>query len=399
MNVWIRALIPCALVVLHNAQRMAPVPLFDELRLRLATDYVGVGNLFSAYLLAYGLFNVPAGILADKVNNKRLILAGVTLSLVASLGFALARSYFIAGCSRLVLGISGSFLYIPAVRYVVTSFPEERRGSAIGFVEVGSGLGMILSLSLLPILARYFNLTIAYLVLPVVALFVLFGASFGLTSQPPQATTSFKTRVLTLGLTTGVWYLLGYFFLLMLAHYCVFGWLPTFLRTTLGYSAVKAGLASTVVTAALILGSPLAGTLSDRLGARMPVLIMGSIMSILSLLLFLVNLGPAWIIAASLLSGTSMAFTIPVVMILAGEKFGAAGAGLAVSAAAMTGQIASALSGVVFGYTLQTSHTFTAVWGLALLIAAGSVPFLLKAGKTMTIQVNKKGLERVPAGS
>ena len=53
MRKWLSVAVLGSLLVLHNAQRLAPVPLFDELRLRLGTDYVGVGNLFGAYLLAY----------------------------------------------------------------------------------------------------------------------------------------------------------------------------------------------------------------------------------------------------------------------------------------------------------------------------------------------------------
>jgi hypothetical protein len=34
---------------------------------------------------------------------------------------------------------------------------------------------------------------------------------------------------------------------------------------------------------------------------------------------------------------------------------------------------------MLFGYVFQARNTFTAVWGLALMIAAGSIPFLLRA--------------------
>lgn len=40
MQTWIATAILFSLVALHNAQRMAPVTLFDELRLRLATSSV-----------------------------------------------------------------------------------------------------------------------------------------------------------------------------------------------------------------------------------------------------------------------------------------------------------------------------------------------------------------------
>ncbi len=379
VNVWVKATIPMALLVLHNAQRLAPVPLFEELRVHLATDYVGVGNLFGAYLLPYALSNIPAGMLADKVNTKRLVTMGVVLGLLASVVFASTGSYPIALFSRIALGVAGALIYVPTVRYVVTSFPREKRGSMMGFVEVGAGIGMIFSLTLLPLLAKEFGLFKAFLVLPVLAALVLGGVLWGLPSERTAGTPSARAGILVLAGNRCFWYLATYFFLGMLAHYSVMGWLPTFLRIDFGYSSVRAGLAATFVTIALIVGSPLAGMLSDRLGARAPVLLCGSVMSVVGFALLLVGRQPGMVIAAALISGTSMAFTIPVLIMFVGETFGATGAGLAVSVAVMAGQIASSLSGMLFGYVFQARNTFTAVWGLALMIAAGSIPFLLRA--------------------
>lgn len=383
VTVWAGAIIPAVLLVLHNAQRLAPVPLFDELRLSLGTDYVGVGNLFGAFLFSYAFFNLAAGILADKFNNKHLMVLGVSLSFLASGLFALARSYPVAFFSRLVLGIASSFIYVPAVRYVVTSFPEERRGAVMGLVEVGAGIGMVFSLTLLPLFAKEFGLLAAFLILPGLSVFVLPLVIFGLPSQRPRASGSMRTRFLTLGMNRCFWYLLTFLFLIMLSHYCVFGWFPTFLRNNFGYSAIKAGLASTLVTIALIVGSPIAGVLSDRFRSRTSVLLSGGIMTVIALVLFLLRTNAALVLGAAVLAGMGMAFTIPVSMVLVGEVFGATGAGLAVSTAAMTGQIASSLSGMMFGYVLQTWNTFTAVWGLALVFSVGSVPFLLMARRMM----------------
>ena len=386
MNWWAKALIPGALLVLHNAQRMAPVSLFDELRLRFATDYVGVGNLFGAYLLTYAVSNIPAGILADRMSNKHLITIGAALSLLASLAFAIAKDYPIAIASRLALGVSGALMYVPAVRYVVISFPKERRASAMGVVEVGAGVGMFLSLTLLPLLAREFDLLRAFLMLPVFAALILGAVLLGLSREEPQGRASFRARLITLGGSRSLWYLLIYFFLGMLAHYSVLGWLPTFLRTNFSYSAVQAGLISTLVTLSLIVGSPLAGILSDRLGTRTLVLLCGSGMSVISFILFLAGQDPKVVIGAALLAGISMAFTIPLLMILVGEMSEPASAGLAVSVAATTGQISSSFSGFLFGYALQTSESFAVVWGLALIIAAGGIPFLFSAMKQIRLR-------------
>ena len=44
------------MLVVHNAQRLSVVPVFDALRGRYGIDYAGVGTLFAAYVLGYAIF-------------------------------------------------------------------------------------------------------------------------------------------------------------------------------------------------------------------------------------------------------------------------------------------------------------------------------------------------------
>lgn len=377
MQTWITTAILFSLVALHNAQRMAPVTLFDELRLRLATDYIGVGNLFGAYLLTYALFNIPAGILADRIDNKHLMATGAALGLLGASLFAVAKVYPVAISARLGLGVAGALLYVPAVRHIVTSFPKQKRGSVMGLVEAGAGTGMVVSLTVLPFLAERFDVELTFLMLSVLAAFVLGSVLLGLPSSRWQSNTVAPAGIVSLVRNGRFWHLIVYHFLGMLATYAAIGWLPTFIRVEFAYSAFHAGLVSTLMTIGLAVLSPVAGVISDRLGARTPVLLFGSVLSVLCFTLFLFSRDPKVVMAGALLAGVSMAFTIPVLLILVGETFGQAGAGLVVSMAGTAGQISSSISGFVFGYALQASGTFTAVWGLALILSAGRIPFLL----------------------
>ena len=72
-----------------------------------------------------------------------------------------------------------------------------------------------------------------------------------------------------------------------------------------------------------------------------------------------------------------MALTIPLSQVLVGETFSGIGSGLAVSATNTSGRIAASIPGIVGGYVLQITGSFTGVWGLALLFGAGRIPFLL----------------------
>ena len=178
-----------------------------------------------------------------------------------------------------------------------------------------------------------------------------------------------------------LWNLLAFHFLGMLSIYAAMAWLPTFLRTDFSYSAVRAGVVSTLLTIGLSVCSPFAGVISDRLRRRTPVLLAGSVMAGAGFAVFILSGDAHVVLAAALLLGVSMAFTIPVLMIMVGETFGQVNLGFSLSVAGMVGQISSSLSGLVFGYALQASSSFTVVWGLALVCTVARIPFLLGVGE------------------
>ncbi len=385
MNRWVMTLVLCFVVVLHNAQRLAPVPLITELCQRLSVDYMGAGNLFSAFLFGTALANMPVGILADRYASKWLITTGAVLGIILSAVFALTQTYWIALAVRFGLGAASSLLFVPTLRFVVSAFPKEIRGSTMGFIQVGTGVGMVFSLTMLPAITGWFDLTRAFLSLPIVAACVLVGVVLGLPPTRPESKPMIWKQIGTLARCGPFWHMSAFHFLTMLTVYAVMGWLPTFLRIDFGYSATQAGINSSLVNVMMALSSPLAGYVSDRTGSRTPIMVFGSLLSVGCFAVLMVSGSKVFILITALLMGLSMALTIPLAQVLVGEAFSGIGSGLAVSATNTAGRIAASLPGAVGGYILQTTGTFTAVWGLALIFGAARIPFLLAVGERRRI--------------
>ena len=72
---WAVLLVLCGLLALHNAMRIGPITFIEELRGRYGADYAAVGNVVGAYTLAYGVAQLLAGLLTDRVGSRRLMLA------------------------------------------------------------------------------------------------------------------------------------------------------------------------------------------------------------------------------------------------------------------------------------------------------------------------------------
>jgi MFS family permease len=135
----------------------------------------------------------------------------------------------------------------------------------------------------------------------------------------------------------------------------------------------RAGAVASVVNLGLITASPLAGRLSDRLGARVGVILagFGTLAGAFALLLLVHD--PTGVALSAVLAGVGLALTLPIITALTTEVFGIQRSGIAVSLNLAVGQVASTISGVLFGYLLDTTGRFALLWAVAFVIVIGGV--------------------------
>jgi predicted MFS family arabinose efflux permease len=359
-------LVLCSVLALHNAMRIGPVTLIEELRGRYGVDYAGVGNVVGAYTLAYGFAQLAAGLLTDRVGSRRLMLVGLGLGAVGSATFAVTETYPVAVLARLLMGVAGGCLYTPTIAYTFAAFPDALRGRAMGFAEAGVGAGQIVSLLGLPALFAASGLTSAFLALPVAALALGVTVVLGLPDIPPTRRADHGS-IRTLCRERDFWLLLvGFAFVGMLAQVAVLSWMPTYLRQVHGFGVVSAGISTGIVVTGLTVFSPFFGILSDRLTARRPVMLVGCLLALAGFLVLLITRQPWVAIGAALLVSASMAATIPMQVVFASERFRAVGAGTAIGLVNTGGQIAASLGGPLYGAFLDRGLGFSTVWGVAL---------------------------------
>jgi predicted MFS family arabinose efflux permease len=362
---WGRLLVLCGVLALHNAMRIGPVTVIEELRGRYGVDYAGAGNVVGAYTLAYGVAQLAAGLLADRLGSRRLMLVGLGLGAAGSATFAVTEAYAMALVARLLMGVAGGCLYTPTIAYTFASFPHALRGRAMGVAEAGVGAGQVLALLGLPTLFQAIGLTPAFLTIPAAAVGLALAVALGLPSIPP-APQAARGSLRGLVRERDFWILaVGFAFVGMLAQIAVLAWMPTYLRQVHAFGVVGAGLSTGIVVTGLMLFSPVFGILSDRLTARRPVMLVGCLLALAGFVILLVT-GHPWVaVAAALLVSASMAATIPMQVVFASERFQGVGAGTAIGLVNTGGQIAAALGGPLYGALLDRGLGFGAVWGLA----------------------------------
>lgn len=367
-----------AMLVVHNAQRMAVVSLFDALRGRFATDYAGVGALFAAYVVGYALFQTVVGLVGDRFDAKRLLLSGLLLSAVFSALFARTRTYELALVTRFLLGASGALLYTPAMKLGITLFSRHERGRVLGMVQAGAGLGIVGALTLVPFAVEQIGTAGGFLTLPAFTLAVLLPAARVLPGAAQTSAPIAAAGGATLGRRADFWQLVLVNFAGMLASYGLLTWLPTYLTRTFGYSAVEAGSLASVSNVTLLVVAPLVGVLADLPRGRTGVLLGGSALACGCYLALVATGTVTMTVIVAILMGASLAATTAPMMLFAGERFGPQETARVVALLSTAAQLGAALAGVVFGAILARWDRFGPIWIACALLAGLRLALLLR---------------------
>src|ERR1700761_4309963 len=105
-----------------------------------------LGWIFSAFLIGYAVFQLPAGWLATRFGPRRVLTLGVlwwgvTTALTALIPSGVAHAVLLLITVRLALGAGEAVIYPAANQFVARWVPMKERGLINGFIFAGVGAG------------------------------------------------------------------------------------------------------------------------------------------------------------------------------------------------------------------------------------------------------------------
>ncbi len=144
LRLWFR-LVPAyaAGYFLSYGLRSVNAVIAPELMQELGITAAGLGLLTSAYFLAFGLFQLPLGLLLDRFGPRRVEAA---LLLVAAGGcalFAVGTSLSALAVARALIGLGVSACLMASFKAFSQWFPAERQPSLTATIMVAGGLGAL----------------------------------------------------------------------------------------------------------------------------------------------------------------------------------------------------------------------------------------------------------------
>ncbi|HSS34451.1 MAG TPA: MFS transporter [Solirubrobacterales bacterium] len=121
-----------AMIFFDVAFFAAIAPLLPDYVDDLGLSKAQAGILSASYAAGTLVASLPAGFVASRVGPRRTVIAGLLLLGVASLAFGLVDQILLLDLTRFIQGVAGALIWSGAMTWLITTAPDENRGSVIG---------------------------------------------------------------------------------------------------------------------------------------------------------------------------------------------------------------------------------------------------------------------------
>ena len=242
----------------------------------MGLSYSQAGFLVTIRVAANLLVNIPAGMLVDIIGKKGLLMA---LALVAT-----GVPYFLVGISHNFFWVAlfmafvgvGNYLWHPAAISTLSEKYPDKRGFAIAIHAIGPNIGESVAPLLVGVLLLYLswrNVLFLNLIPGIVIAFILWKFLFGKLNSRTQSKKGLSAKEYLAGMkkmaqNPSILALVLVAGMRSMTQQGLHTFLPIYLTNDLGLSSAVAGLYLSVTQTAGMIGTPIAGSISDQNGRK-----------------------------------------------------------------------------------------------------------------------------------
>jgi MFS family permease len=340
--------------------RSAPAVMMPQLSEAFGLSALGVASMVGLFYYGYSPFSLVAGIAMDQLGPRKVIPIGAALVGIGALLFGSGNNEA-ESIGRFVQGAGGVFALVGAAYIATTNFPASRAATLIGATQMfgmaGGSAGQVL---VAPTIAAGVSWSTFWIAMGVVGL-VISGVLFFMLPEPEKKerradwlksaggamkTVFLNPQSILCGMIAGLLFIPTTIFDMV--------WGVRYLQEARGFEYGSAVMRSSMVPLGWIIGCPLLGFISDRIGRRKPVIAAGAtvLLACLAWILFgRADLFPPYLLGllAGIASGAAM---LPYTVIK--EANPPSMSGTATGVVNFLNFTFSALLGPVFGWLLVT---------------------------------------------
>jgi sugar phosphate permease len=316
--------------LLVNFHRTATGVLADTLASTFDATAAELGLLHASFFYIYAGLQLPSGLIVDRYGPRRVGTAGLVVMTVGVLWFSTSGSLLTGFLSRAVVGLGGSVLYIATLRFCASWFRADQYATMTGYTIAAAGVGGILATTPLALAIESAGWQTAMVAAGAASGILGLGVAAFVRDTPARAdhdpvgetdegTASLADVIANTKTVLGereTWLMGVMLFFTLGTNFTVLGlWGVPFIADTYSVSVATASLYVLAGNVGFVLGSPVFGSLSDRLERRTELVFGASVLFALVwvLLLFVPPLpvvGLVLFLALFANGGVALVFTV-----------------------------------------------------------------------------------------
>lgn len=280
--------------------RVAPSTMVPELMSAFSINAAGIGALGGSFFFAYAPMQLPVGILMDRFGARKLLMFASIGCGAGALLFGSATKLSIAYTGFIFIGTAASFAFVAMVYVCSHWFEESKRALLVGLANSIAMLGGIFGEGPLSFFVHDIGWRWSMIFLGFIGFglaFLIFLTIFKSSPKVDDLESNLRTHdehhkffegLKIVACNRQVWIIS----IVALLYYTVTSaltclWGISFMQTSYGVSKVTAGYAISMLFVGWMIGGPLWGAISDRLGNRKKIILWGIFLTLISLTLVL----------------------------------------------------------------------------------------------------------------
>ncbi len=246
-----------------------------------------LGTLSSLYFYAYGILQVPVGVITDKFGVRKITTVGMFSIALGSLLFALARGVPLAYTGRLFIGIGSAVFFISTLKTISVWFPPEAYTKLIGWTSLLGNTGALLAATPLSLLVGLMGWRNSYFLFAAISIVIMILIWLIVRDNPRQlglepeyeieedkrSFAEIISGVKEMIVSLQFW---QYFFLasvLMGSFMSLSGlWLVPYMTHVYDFSRTAAANLVVIVTAGMLIGSAILGWVESKMKSRVQMI-------------------------------------------------------------------------------------------------------------------------------
>ena len=262
----------------HHVSNSLLTPLLPVIRDSLSLSYTHSGFLVSAFTVSQGFSQAPIGMLADRFTSRTVIILGLFATALCMALVGLAGEYWQLLLVLICMGVVAGSYHAPAATALAQAFRKESLGGALGLHTMGGNFSFfatpLVAGGLVAITQTWRSPYLAFALAPALAALLLLAIT------PQHTDEAAGTRRQGVGILRdllGVFRVVGPLLtaviLFQLVYAAMSSLLALYLVDVRGFAPATAVFIVAIPSMGSLIGGPLGGALSDRLGRRPVILI------------------------------------------------------------------------------------------------------------------------------